>query len=75
MNGWEFMYFIGCGVSFIMTFVWASEENREMQEKDQCFGGVIFTGLTFSIFSWAVPVCWVGYEIYRRKFKKEQSDE
>ena len=71
MNGWEFLYLIGCGVSFVMTFSIASEENREMPEEEQCFYGVILTGLTFAVFSWAVPICWLGYEIYKRLGEKK----
>ena len=29
MNGWEFLYLIGCGVSFVMTFSIASEESKK----------------------------------------------
>ena len=71
MNCWEFVYLIGCGVSFVMTFSIASEENREMPEEEQCFYGVILTGLTFAVFSWAVPICWVGYEVYKRLGEKK----
>ena len=66
MNGWQFLYLIGCGVSFIMTFYAASEENKEMPEEEQCLYGVILTAITVAIFSWAVPICWLGYEIYKR---------
>lgn len=71
MNGWEFLYLIGCGVSFIMTFSIVSEENKEMPEEEQCFGGVMLTAITVAIFSWAVPVCWLAYEIYKRLGEKK----
>lgn len=66
MNGWEFFYLIGCGVSFVMTSSIAAEENGEMPEEEQCFYGVMLTGLTFAVFSWAVPIFLLAYEIYKR---------
>lgn len=70
MNGWEFLYLIGYGIAFIMTFYAASEENREMPEEEQCFGGVISVSLICAVFSWAIPIWWIGFKIYKRSGEK-----
>lgn len=70
MNGWDFVYLIGCGVAFIMGIIGLTAENNRLPKESQCYGGVIFGALLCSIVSWALPIWWIGFEFYKKLGEK-----
>ena len=66
MSVWGFLYIIGCGVSLIMSSYGLTDAYEKMPKKDRCIGGLIFACIVSSLLSWAVPIWWIGFEVYKR---------
>lgn len=71
MTIWTFLYVIGCGVALIMSFFGLSAVHRELPEEQKCIGGLVCSCIICSLLSWAVPIWWLGYEIYKRLGEKK----
>lgn len=71
MTVWTFLYIIGCGVSLIMSCFGLSEANKQMPEKERCVGGLVCACIICSLLSWAIPIWWVGTEIYKKSGEKK----
>lgn len=79
MTLFDFIYGIGSGVAFIMALVGLTAENNKMPEADRCYAGVIVCSLFCASLSWAIPIWWLGFEIYKKlieqdKLKKENKN-
>ena len=66
MTVWDFIYYIGSGVAFIMGTIGLYDANNKLPKEEQCIAGVICGALISAILSWAVPIWWLGFEIYKR---------
>ena len=71
MTIWTFLYVIGCGVALIMGYSGFSEVHRELPEEQKCILGLVCSCIICSLLSWAVPIWYVGFEVYKR-FKGEK---
>ena len=71
MTAFDFIYYIGSGVAFIMGIIGLTAENNSLPKEHQCYAGVIFGASLCAIVSWAVPIWWLGYEIYKRLGEKK----
>ena len=67
----DLIYIIGAGVAFIMGIIGLTAENNSLPKAEQCYGGVIFGALLCAIVSWAVPIWWIGFEVYKRLGEKK----
>lgn len=67
----DLIYIIGAGVAFLMGIIGLTAENNSLPKEQQCYGGVIFGALLCAIVSWAVPIWWVGFEVYKRLGEKK----
>ena len=70
MTAFDYIYYIGSGVAFLMGTIGLYNANKYLPEEEQCFGAVVLGVFIFAILSWAVPICWFGYEIYKRLGEK-----
>ena len=71
MTVWDLVYYIGCGVSFIVGIFNLININKTLPKEEQCEGGVVFGALICAVLSWAVPICLLGYEFYKRLGEKK----
>lgn len=72
MSVFDFVYIIGCGVAAIMCFYGLIETNKELEEEKQANVCTIFFGSALlSFLSWAVPIWWIGFEVYKRLGEKK----
>jgi hypothetical protein len=71
MTIYDFIYYIGCGVSFLMGAIGLYNANRNLPKEKQSFGGVVTGAFICCALSWAVPIWWLGYEIYKRLGEKK----
>lgn len=71
MTAFDFIYFIGSGVAFIMAFIGTYDANKNLPKEEQCLGGVFFASFFCAFLSWAVPIWWLGFEIYKRLGEKK----
>ena len=72
MTLFDFIYFIGFGVAFIMGIIFVGGENENLPENQQSFGFVMFGSFACASLSWAVPIWWVGFEIYKKLIKQDK---
>lgn len=72
MTLFDFIYGIGSGVAFIMALVGLTAENNKMPEADRCHAGVIVCSLFCASLSWAIPIWWLGFEIYKKLIKQDK---
>lgn len=71
MTIWTFLYIIGSGVALIMGYLGLSEVHRELPEEQKCIGGLVCSCIFCFLLSWAIPIWYVGFEVYKR-FKREK---
>ncbi len=71
MTIYDIIWYTGCGVAFLMSAIGLSNENSKLPKKEQCAGGVMLGALMCCALSWAVPIWWIGYEIYKRLGEKK----
>lgn len=71
MTLFDFIYGIGSGVAFIMGIIGLTIENNQLPTEERCFGGVAFGAFICAALSWAVPIWWIGFEVYKRMGKKK----
>ena len=66
MTIYDMIWCTGCGVAFLMGVIGLSNENNKLPKEEQCFGCVVAVAFICCALSWAVPIWWIGYEIYKR---------
>lgn len=66
MTLFDFIYYIGSGVAFIMGAIGLYDANNKLPKEEQSKAGVIVCSLFCASLSWAVPIWWIGFEIYKR---------
>lgn len=71
MTAFDFIYYIGSGVAFIMGVIGLYDANNKLPKEKQCFGGVVCGSLFCAALSWAIPIWWIGFEIYKRLGEKK----
>lgn len=72
MTAFDFIYIIGQGVAAIMCFYGLIETNKKLEEEKQANVCTIFFGSALlSFLSWAVPIWWLGFEVYKRLGEKK----
>ena len=72
MTLFDFIYFIGFGVAFIMGLIFMGEGNKNLPEHQQSLGFVIFGAFACASLSWAVPIWWIGFEVYKKLIKQNK---
>lgn len=72
MTLFDFIYFIGFGVALIMGIIFMGEGNENLPENQQSFGFVVFGSFACALLSWAVPIWWIGFEIYKKLIKQNK---
>lgn len=70
MTTWDFIYYIGSGVAFIMGAIGLYNTNKNLPEEKQYFGGVVCGSFLCAALSWAIPIWWIGFEVYKRLGEK-----
>jgi amino acid permease len=70
MTIWTFLYVIGCGVALIMSCFGLSKVHRELPEEQKSIGGLVCSCIISSLLSWAVPIWWIGNEVYNKLRRK-----
>ncbi len=71
MTAFDFIYYIGSGVAFTMGTIGLYDANNKLPKEKQCIGGVFCGSILCAFLSWAVPIWWIGYEIYKRLGEKK----
>ena len=72
MTAFDFIYRIGQCVAAIMCFYGLTEANKKLEEEEQANVVSIFFGSALlSFLSWAVPIWWIGFEVYKRLGEKK----
>ena len=72
MTAFDFIYIIGQGVAAIMCFYGLTETNKKLEKEKQANVGAIFFGSAlFSFLSWAIPIWWIGFKVYKRLGEKK----
>lgn len=72
MTLFDFIYFMGFGVAFIMGIIFVGGENENLPENQQSFGFVVFGSFACALLSWAVPIWWIGFEVYKKLIKQNK---
>ena len=68
MTLYDLIYFIGFGVAFLMSLI--AFYSIDLEDKE-CFICKIVCAFLVGFLSWAIPIWWIGKEIYKRmKVKK-----
>ena len=47
------------------------DANNKLPKEKQCFGGVVFGSFICAALSWAIPIWWIGFEVYKRLGEKK----
>lgn len=64
-----FIYFMGCGVSFIMLLI-AFIDSSERMKKKVAFEYILLTALACCWLSWATPIWYIGNQLFTNKKSK-----
>ena len=67
MTVFDFIYIIGFGVAFLMSLI--AFYSIDLEDKE-CFICKIVCAVLVGLLSWAVPIWWIGFEIYKRLGEK-----
>jgi hypothetical protein len=71
VSAFDFIYLIGSGVAFLMALVGLTAEYKMLPEKERCYLSVPFCSVLCAVLSWALPIWWIGFEIYKRLGEKK----
>lgn len=72
MTIYDIIWYTGCGVAFLIGGIGLSNVNSKLPKEEQCSGGVIMGAFLCLALSWAVPIWWLGYEIYKKTKRKKK---
>lgn len=62
----DLIYYIGCGVAFIMTII-GSISACEKNKIEKNFLGILVCGAAGGLLSWAIPIWWLGFHFLVEK--------
>lgn len=72
MTLFDLIYFIGCGVAFLMCLVGFYRLDIEEEKCFICFICIIFSAFVCSVLSWSIPIWWIGTQIYLKYREKSR---
>lgn len=75
MNLLEFLYLIGCGVSFFMALNELSYKKKGEDYSNVEFATLMILALLFSLTSWGFTIYEIYFDKDVKKKKKEEEDE